>query len=787
MLHGWLSSTRLAVAFATVLVARRVGAQPLPEAHRCAHAQQVRADSAADSIYASVGLCELVSALSAQGRTVPVALRGYHADIESEIAFVLRTAAAQQGAASAVTASDAGRERLLQVEQIGSALSWTRSGELDQHVTGYRARSVTGSISALTVLRHPWVVPVLYGNRLHLLLGRNGPQPAPSQDTSRADRPSSDALAIHPFADDREQVYHFAGGDTIAVLKLGPRAVTVVRIRVEPRTAPRDRTLLFRGLIDVDAERHQIIRMRGQFVLQGRQRSALRRAMSVAWETVVFAELENAEFEGRFWLPTRQRIEGQARSSLSREFRPLMRVVSSFTHYRIDDSAANARDTTTAATGSHEARITFAPRDSINAYDGWRSMLGAATSTTARATDFDDVAPDSWRPRGATLLEWRAERVNDVFRYNRVEGVYTGAAATLRFRDAAPGVSIGAHAGWAWSEETARGALWTQLERGAWAWSVRAERALVNTNDFRPPLDYEQSLMALLVTADDYDYVDRRSISIGVSRRLPIRGAPLLRLETGPAHDNGEPTRIKFGLIHLDSAFRNNRPATTGSYLRTAIGIDIHSDVTGDFLAPGVGGGVWYERGDGALSWQRMEARLTARRTMHAVTIAGRVDGIAVRTRQALPQQLIEFGENEGLPGYAYKEFGGDRAVLARGALEYQLPWLRAPIRLARGTGRLSRIVLPGLSPALAIGGQAGWSVARDASTRAAIALIGTRRDTVSGLTVPATRPTDGVRSTVNVTLRLFGGTLGLGLARPIDSRGSSRGWSFLFGVGQPF
>lgn len=733
-------------------------------------------------VYRSRGLCTLIAQLATEARRVPDDLANYRVDVESEIAFVLRTAAAAQGTASAVSSSDAGRERLLQVEQIESALRWSRNGSVDQHITGYRARSVTASLSALSVLRQPWVVPVLYGNRLQLLLGRRAERGDTSGAAAATDRRQ---LAIHPFADDREQVYRFGGGDTVAVLQLGPRAVTVARITVEPRIAPHDRTLLFRGFIDVDVERHQIIRMRGQFVVEGRPRNVVRRALSAAWETVVFAELENAEFDGRYWLPSRQRIEGQARSALAGEFRPLMRVVSKFSDYRINQPlAAVAGDSVTAAPVS---RITFAPRDSMNAYTDWHAPLGAATNASVRATDFDDVAPDSWRPSGAPRLDWRAERINDVFRYNRVEGAFTGASATLRFRDAVRGLSIGANGGWAWAEETPRGALWSRLSRGPWTFSGRAERSLINTNDFRPLLDYEQSLMALLVTADDYDYVDRRSIIAGVTRTLPVSGAPTLHLEAGPAFDRAEVARVRYGLIHLDSTFRGNRTAATGGYFHSAIGLDLHPNVTGDFLAPGIGGGLWYERGDGRLQWQRLEARLTARRSIAAFTVAGRVDAIALFARQAVPQQVIEFGETEGLPGYAYKEFGGDRAVLGRGAVEYQLPFLRTPLRFGHGTGRFSRIVLPGISPSIAFGGQAGWAAARDSSTRAALALFGTRRDSVTGAFVLATRPTDGIRSTVSLTLRLFGGALGLGVARPIDSRGSTRGWSFVFGAGQAF
>ncbi len=765
-------------------------AHAIPSTVCVAHAPGIVNTVEDSTVYRSPSLCQLVAELAAEARHVPAALTDYRVSVESEVAFILRTAAAAQGTGSTVSSADAGRERLLQVEQIESALRWERNGTVDQHIIGYRSRAVTASPSALSVLRQPWVVPVLYGNRLQLLLGRRASRTDSSGTTHGSAAAASALLAIHPFADDRAQVYRFGGGDTVAVLRLGPRAVTVVRITVDPATAPRGRTLLFRGTIDVDAERHQIIRMRGQFVIEARQRSVIRRALNAAWETVVFAELENAEFDGIYWLPSRQRIEGQARSAFAGELRPLMRVVSRFTNYRINQSgrgeaslAGGASDTARAPA----ARITFAPRDSMSAFDAWQSALGTATNSTARATDFDDIAPDHWRPAGAPFLDWRADRINDVFRYNRVEGVFTGLSATLRFRDAAPGLSVGTNVGWAWAEHTPRGSVWSRWARGPWLFSGRAERSLVNTNDFRPLLDYEQSLMALLVTADDYDYVDRRSVVVGMTRTLPIRGAPAFHIEAGPAFDRGEVARVRYGLIHLDSAFRGNRAAATGGYVHTAAGIDLHPNVTGDFLAPGVGGGLWYERGDGPLSWQRLEARLTARRSIAALIVAGRLDAIALFAKQPIPQQVIEFGESEGLPGYAYKEFGGDRAVLARGAVEYQLPFLRTPIRLGGGTGRIGRLVLPGLSPSIAVGGQAGWAAARDPSTRAALALFGTRRDSVSGALVLATRPTDGIRSTLSLTLRLFGGTIGLGVARPLDSRGSTRGWNFVFGAGQAF
>jgi hypothetical protein len=747
------------------------------------------AAAASESTYTTAALRALVARVAIAGRSIPADLRSYRADVESEIGLALRTAAPSEGLGAAGATRETGRERVMQVEQIASELSWERSGAVEQHVVGYRSRSITASLSALSVFRHPWVVPVLYGNRLQLML-TTGDTRSPDDSTAMSSRGAGSApplVAIHPFATDRDSAYRFSGGDTVVVLRLGTRNVSLSRITVEPRAATRrEATLRFRGTIDVDVERAQIVRMHGQFVVAGRHRSLAGRLLAPAWRSMVFADLQNGEFDGHYWLPTTQRIEAQVRSALASDFRPIVRVVSRFRDHDVN-SVRNGTDTATgiADAVASRVRLTFAPGDTLDRFAEWHTELGGATSADARATDFDDVAPESWRPTGAPLVEWRAERVNDVFRFNRVEGAFTGVAAALRFRDAAPALSIGANAGWAWKEETARGALWSRLGRGSWTFAGRVERALVNTNDFRPPLDYEQSLMAMLVTADDYDYLDRVRVTVGATRALPVRGAPTVHVEVGPARDAPVTADVRYGLIHLDSAFRQNRPIAPGSYLRSAIGLDLHPDVTGDFLGPGIGASVWYERGDGALSWQRIEGRVTARHTAKHVTYAGRLDVIALVSRSVLPQQVIEFGETEGLPGYAYKEFGGDRAALLRGAVEYQLPWLRAPIRI--GHGARSRFFLPGLSPSLAAGVQSGWADARQASTRAALALFGTRTETLTGTRVLATRPTDGVRSTVSFTLRLFGGSFGVGVAKPLGHGTANRPWTFVIGAGQAF
>ena len=127
----------LAVALATV-VSRDDG--------RIARSVQLRdtthADAACvvpgDSVRPTQALSRLIALAAVAGRTLPPALTGYRVRVESEIALVIRTAAPRDGAGSGGALA---RERVVQVEQVESALAWSRTGSTDQHVIGFRARS----------------------------------------------------------------------------------------------------------------------------------------------------------------------------------------------------------------------------------------------------------------------------------------------------------------------------------------------------------------------------------------------------------------------------------------------------------------------------------------------------------------------------------------------------------------------------------------------------------------------------------------------------------------------
>jgi hypothetical protein len=699
----------------------------------------------ADSIYPSASMRALVEDASRLNRQVPASLGGYRARAESEIAIVARRPEGNEGAVS--------------VEQTQNEVKWARTGEYEQRVVGYRAQSIGLQLSSLSFFRQAWTVPVLYGNRLTLLFGRDTSSRRP-----RRVRQEQRLVAVHPLAEDRERVYRYSGGDTLATLRVNGRAIPIVRLLVEPRDDAHDSTVAFRGELDLDVSRHVLVRMRGYFVRKASAPSFLTRLASFGGFTAVaFVELENGEIDGRYWLPLYQRIEAQVAMTGATDSRSIFRIVTHFRAHEVqpaDTARSDGRDSLTA----HPFDLRLAPAESLSTKSGWYDELGVATSTV-HSDDFDDIAPDVWRASGEPLFQWRTQRLMDLVHVNRIEGLYTGFGAELRMRDAAPGMSVRANAGWAWSESTARGRASAEWVRGANRFVARAGRSLDLTNDFRSVFDSGSSVAAIF-GYDNYDYVDRRMAALGWWRRIGRGRSAILRVESGPVIDGMVQRTLSRGLFRSDSGFRENRGVREGSYWRSWASLEWHPDVSAEFVHTGVGALVSAEFARGELDYTRIEGRVVARKNRGRFTLAARGDAGTVLGDAPPPQQLFELGSNQYLAGYGYKEFAGTDAVALRGLAMYRLGVFDTPVRIRRW-------FVPGVAPALALGLQSGWTQAVGAGGRASLRELGLVAPGDAGDPRPAaaavSRVTGGVRTTVTVGLRIFGGGIGVGMARAVD------------------
>jgi hypothetical protein len=695
----------------------------------------------ADTLYSSPGLRAFVEAASVLNRRVPPSLQSYRASVESEIAVVTRRADGVEGT--------------LSIEQVQNDVRWRRTGDVEQRVVGHRVQALGLQFSSLSWLRQAWVVPVLYGNRISLLLGT---------DTARMmRRPSRRRMtAVHPLAEDRERVYRFTGGDTVVTLRIGDREIPVVKVLVEPRDDAPPRTVAFRGELDIDATRHQLVRMRGYFVSIDPDRSLAERVAALGGlQALAFVELENAEFDGQYWLPSAQRFEAQVALTSASDSRSIFRILSRFREYHLNDTIVVAAADTMIP---QPHRLAWAPRDSIDEYSEWPSDLGDLTAH-AHSDDFADLAPDYWRATGAPRVALRVRRLPEAFHYNRIEGAYTGWGIEARMRDRVPGLTLRANAGWAWSEETVRGRTSAEWMRGDWTFGLRGGRSLDLTNDFRSAFDSGTTIGALF-GVDNYDYVDRRSAAIVVERRIGKERWARVKYDAGPARDRMVQRNVLRAPFGGDSSFRPNRGVQEGSYWRQSLDVEWRPDVSAELMRTGVGAAFHVEHAAGDLDFVRIESRLMARRNARMYTLAMRADVGAVWGAAPPPQQLFEIGREQALHGYEYKQFAGDRAVLLRATAMRPLPLLRSPMRFGR-------LVVPGISPALSVSSQSAWTALDGDGATTTVS----RLSKLAGLPADSvlTEPTHGIRSSMTLGMRFFGGALGVGMARPVDRGGRWR------------
>jgi hypothetical protein len=685
---------------------------------------------------------------------IPGRLQAYRARIETEM--------------SVVVLDSGGRERSTQIEQIASDVRWRTPDRYDQRVIGYRSQSIGPTFSLMSFFGG-WTIPTLYGNRLQLGV-------TSATDPNRVINATRQSLAIHPLAFNRNQYYLFEGGDTAVTLYSTVRRIPIAHVRVIPRPNPPGDAILFMGDMYLDADWKQIVRMRGRLVEVRNGKVTINAGSRLPGVSgASFVELVNQEVNGEYWLPAFQRTEIQARIALFGDFRTMLRIVSRFDDYRVNDSSWAGPE----APPGVRHNLTFASNSQQARFNDWRRPVGAASSDVYYG-ELNDLAPAEWRttPDARRRTRFWPRTLGEVFRFNRIEGLFTGVAIQSELRDSAPQLSVHGSVGWAWSEQTARGLFGIERRSDGTTTGLRLERTLANTNDFKVPFSFGATLSALLGSSDNFDYLDRWGASVFVSKSLGLRQRSLISLQIGPGRDRAVHQNISQGIyVARGEGFRPNRGIREGNYFRTVTVLDLNPEVSGMFVDRGVGARLYYERADGSVYWQRLEGRLAARREIGPFQLYARGDAGTLLGKPA-PQVMFELGGDEGLTAYHYKEFAGDNAALARAVLGYTFPFLRAPIRLP------SRLIVPGLAPGVAAGIHGGWTEISGPAAQRALLELGTTTDTVTGLAVPISRPTNGVRASAEFLFTLFNGAAGVGVTRVIDTRGP---WKFTARMGQGF
>ncbi|HET8655626.1 MAG TPA: hypothetical protein VFL93_08955 [Longimicrobiaceae bacterium] len=660
-----------------------------------------RAPAETTAVYDSPATRALVERAIAGSGEVPPGLHDYRARVQSSLFAVISTD------------SVGGGDLPASVDETVSDVRWDRRGYLLQRVIGHRMRLLLPVPYTLaSIMETPWVIPTLYGSEIYT--------------------PFADRRAVNPFGRRGPEYYRYEAGDPIRI-RLQGQTVTLVPVSVRPRVdAARAGQILVVGCFDLDAQRAAVARARFGFVgSPGVLPSSLGRLDT-------FLELENALWNGSYWLPFEQRREVVFDS----------RVLGGAVAARVVNRFVEIETNTGWSPTGKPVRLVWDLQKDADVFAGWRADVGAEAGEFSTA-DFADLrlateaaaAPTSTGPR----LRLGYEHGSDLFRYDRVEGLYLGLGARLTPSDPRRRRwQLYGTAGWAFAEGTARGELqarWGEAvaprvgagaDFGAEAAVYRRLHAIM---PFQPTYSagWIYSLPALLWGSDTRDYYDAAGVELfGTVRRGRWSGRLGGRVEREDSL-RVNTTRFAFGKAPdfgpLAGVEEGTLTAVEGS--------------VGYSLGPGafgVGNSLVArtdaELGQGDFHYQRLVGLVSVRRSLGPITLAARIDAGQV-WGAAPPQKLFRFGSTEGLHGYEPDEFGGSTALLARARVPIGLP-----PRSQQPLARVGFLLVPPLRPALVLVGESGWSRV-DEDLRDELARLGAR-------------PTGGARSALGLGLSVF-------------------------------
>jgi hypothetical protein len=481
----------------------------------------------------------------------------------------------------------------------------------------------------------------------------------------------------HPLAPGGTELYDFALGDTVTLV-LPQREVRVVALRVRPKDFGQARLV---GTLFVDAETADLVRLAFNFTP---------RAYLDAQLEDVSIVLDNALWDGRFWLPYRQEVEIRRRATwLDIPARGIIRG-----RWEIDGYVFNIGLDDRWFAGEEIVALPKAERDSFP----WTVPLATAIQDIAepvRQGDLQAVRSEVARIAGRRALSGlRAQRlgvrgVSDVLHANRVEGLAAGAGFVWR----APGdqLEVRGLASYGFADRRLHGAVALSWGRALELTGYRQVRDVADVPVIAPLFNS----IASQEFGDDYgDYYlatgARASLRRGLGVRgewraaatrerivsLPVRAQPATgRFRPNPAVRNGE-----FSVLSL-------------TVRRRSEGFAVRRDLAAEVTLEGgrVDGGPGYIRVAGA---GHLLVPVGGSRVLVRLQGGAAGDGLP-------PHRAFVLGGRGTLLGDDFRAWGGRRAA------RVHLEW-RAPVPFVRmAAGPYART--PG-TITLAPYAAAGWS-----------------------------------------------------------------------------
>ena len=415
--------------------------------------------------------------------------------------------------------------KLIKADQLALEVYWKTPGRSKQRIIGWRDR-----LDLPTEIQY---------HRDHLGIVMNG-------FGDRISIGGGDEVrdVLHPLAPGAMRVYDYALSDSLTIA-LPQRTVRVYEVLVRPK---RPDTPAVVGTLYLDAEQGELVRMRFEFT-----KSAYR---DPSLEDIAVT-LDNALWNGRWWLPRHQEIEIRRRATwLDVPARGIIRGQWEIGDYRFNVGLSDTLFTW--------PEIVAAPPAVRRRYP-WPQTLDEAIAQSAgqQTVDLQSVRAavgklvSEQALSGLPALRPGAASFSDIAHVNRVEGLAVGMGGVWRVRGR--GLELKAWGSYGASDHRFKGRVAVQHVVGRAAVRLEAARAVHDVGD-EPLIAPLLNSLAAQEWGHDYgDYVLRDRVAVAVRR--PAGGA-LIELSGAWERTTSLATRA----TPVTGAYRPNPPLGAGAY-----------------------------------------------------------------------------------------------------------------------------------------------------------------------------------------------------------------------------
>jgi len=467
----------------------------------------------------------------------------------------------------------------------------------------------------------------------------------------------------HPLAPGGIDLYDFALGDTTAI-ELSQRAVRVVALRVRPKNFNGAAIV---GTLFVDATSAELVRMAFDFTPKAYLDPQLEDVSIV---------LDNALWEGRFWLPYRQEVEIRRRATwLDIPARGIIRG-----RWEIDGYLFNLG---LAMSWFRGEEITFLPKAQRDSFP-WPVPLSVAIQDVAepvRENDLQHVRAEVSRIAGRRALSGLkrqrlgARALSELVRVNRVEGLAAGAGVVWRTPD--DGFEIRGLGSYGFGDGSGKGIIALTSADGLELAAYRQVRDIADAPVVAPLLNS----IAAQEFGDDYgDYYRATGVRFGVRVGIGTRGE--WHFVTAREHVASLAVRA----TPATGRYRPNPSVSDGNYSTAALtvrrrseGFAVRRDVAGE----------------ATLEFGERYTRLSGSAHLLVPVGAGlsrlltRVQ-FGLATHDLPPHRTFLLGGRGTLLGDGFRDWGGRRAALLHIEWRTPVPFIRLSAGPARTPGTIT-------------------------------------------------------------------------------------------------